>query len=76
MIRSCNSSDNEVWKDCKTFYSQATSTPKYIGRVQLTKTNPLECELIVYKGKPKGRIKKTKLGERACSKHSKKNAKK
>jgi len=74
MIKHCNSSDNDGWKDCKTFYSQATLTPKHIGRVQLTKTNPLECELIVYKGKPKGRIKKNKFGERTQSSHSKKNA--
>jgi len=74
MIKHCNNSDNNDWIDCKTFYSQATSTPKYIGRIELTKMNPIECELIVYKGKPKGRIKKNRLGERACSSHSKKNA--
>jgi len=73
MIKYCNNSDNN-WKHCKTTYSQATATPKYLGRVQLTRSNPLECELVIYKGKPKGRIKKNKFGERAYSSHSKKNA--
>jgi len=76
MIKHCNSDTDNEWKDCKTFYSQAMSTPKHIGRVHLTKSNPLECELIIYKGKPKGRIKKNKLGERTRSSHSKKNASK
>ena len=73
MIKYCNNSDNN-WKDCKTFHSQATSIPKHLGRVQLTRATPLECELVIYKGKPKGRSKKTKFGERARSSHSEKNA--
>jgi len=74
MIKHCNSSDNNNWKDCKTYYSQATSTPKHLGRILLTKKTPLECELVIYKEKPKGRTKKTQFGERARSKHSQKNA--
>lgn len=73
MIKHCNSSDND-WKDGKTFYSQATSTAKHLGRIQLTRSNPIECELVLYKGKAKGRTKKNKFGERARSGHSEKNA--
>jgi len=73
LIKHCNS-NTDGWKDCKTYYSQATSTPKYLGRILLTRKTPLECELVIYKGKPKGRIKKTKFGERCQSNHSKKNA--
>ncbi len=76
MTKHCKNSDNNDWKDCKTYYTQATSTPKYLGRILLTKSTPLECELVIYKGKPKGRIKKNKSGERAKAKHSKKNAEK
>jgi len=74
LIKHCNNSEINDWKDCKTYYSQATSTPKYLGRILLTRKTPLECELVIYKGKPKGRIKKTKFGERCQSSHSKKNA--
>jgi len=74
MIKHCNSSDTNNWKDCKTYYSQATPTPKYLGRILLTKRRPLECELVIYKGKAKGRTKKTQFGERARSNHSQKNA--
>jgi len=73
-IKHCNNSGENDWKDCKTFYSQATTTPKYLGRILLTRKTPLECELIIYKGKPKGRIKKTKFGERCQSSHSIKNS--
>jgi len=76
MIKHCNNRDKNDWKDCKTYYKQATATPKYLGRVLMTKRTPIECELVIYKGKPKGRIKKTQFGERARSKHSTKNAEK
>lgn len=76
MIKHCNNSDKNDWNDCKTYYQQATATPKYLGRVLMTKRTPIECELVIYKGKPRGRIKKTQFGERAHSKHSNKNAEK
>lgn len=39
----------ENWKPTKSLYSRATSIPKYIGKVQLTKKNQLECHLYLYK---------------------------
>lgn len=67
--------ENSRWIDCKAFYQDATTTAKYLGRVQLTRQNPIECELVVFEGKPKGRTKKNKFGARCASKHSEKNAK-
>ncbi len=49
MIKDCTASVYDTWKDCKTYYSQATSTPKYLGHVFLTKATPLECELVITK---------------------------
>ena len=46
-------------------YTKATTTPHYLGAALLTEHNPLECNLILYKAKPKKRIKKNKLGKRA-----------
>jgi len=74
MIKYCDTRGNNNWVDCKTYYKQATSTPKYLGRILLTRATPLECELVLFKGKPKGRINKTKFGDRARSSHSQKNA--
>jgi len=73
LIKRYNNSKTTTWVNCKTTYSKATSTPKHLGRFLLTRSKPLECDLIVYKGKSKGRIKKTKFGDRARSSHSKKN---
>lgn len=66
--------ENSDWIDCKTYYKYAAKTPKYLGQVQLTRQNPIDCELVVYQGKCKGRIKKNQFGERDRSAHSKKNA--
>ena len=71
MIKQHKGSD---WIDCKKFYPLATARAKYLGRVQLTRNTPLECELVVYKHRPKGRIDKNQFGQRAQRKHSKENA--
>lgn len=69
------STDKESeWIAAKSLYCQASSLAKYIGQVYLTKRDPITCGLVLCKGKAKGRIKKTRQGERACSAHSKKNA--
>jgi hypothetical protein len=62
------------WVKCKTLYGQATATPRYEGEVELVRSNPLVSHLYVYKQTNKGRHKITKRGQRACSRHRKKNA--
>jgi hypothetical protein len=62
------------WVACKSFYSRATAIPKALGSAHLTKSNPLECQLVLYKAKPKGRSKMNRFGERSRSRHSEKNA--
>src|SRR4029077_11714944 len=44
---------NEEWKLCKDLFKKATSTPKYIGKVELCKSNSLELNLCLFKGKRK-----------------------
>lgn len=63
-------SENDEWFDSKTLYGMATSTPKYIGTMQMTRNSPLHCHFVLYKGKPRGRSKITCNGNRARSKHS------
>lgn len=64
--------ENELfdWDYIKNLYPMATSTPKYIGHKEMTRSNPLECHLVLYKGKAKGRHKLNCAGERTRSKHS------
>lgn len=62
MVRSCEEDD---WFDCKILYAGASSTPKYLGMMQLTRQSAYNCHFVLYKGKPKGRSKMTCHGERA-----------
>lgn len=61
------------WIPCKTLYDKSTSTPKVLGRACVTASNPIDCQLVLYKGKPKGRVHLNRLGQRACSSHSRKH---
>jgi Transposase DDE domain len=63
----------DEWISCKSLYAKATSTPKALGRAFLTKSNPIDCQLVLYKGKPKGRVHLNRLGQRVRSSHSRKH---
>ena len=64
--------ENELsdWDYIKNLYPMASTTAKYIGCKEMTRSNPLNCHLVLYKGKPKGRHKLNCAGERTRSKHS------
>lgn len=57
--------EGDEWFDCKRLYAQASSKPKYLGTMQLTRNCPYNCHFVLYKGKPKGRHKSTWNGKRA-----------
>ena len=61
------------WIPCKSLYAKATSTPKVLGRACVTASNPIDCQLVLYKGKPKGRVHLNRLGQRVRSSHSRKH---
>jgi Transposase DDE domain len=61
------------WRSCKSLYSQATPTPKTLGRACVTRANPIVCQLVLYKAKPKGRVHLSRLGQRVRSAHSRKH---
>ncbi|HEX2242728.1 MAG TPA: IS4 family transposase [Gammaproteobacteria bacterium] len=65
----------EEWIACKSLYPQATSTPKALGRARLTESNPIDCQVVLYKGKSKGRVHLNRLGQRVRSAHSRKHEK-
>lgn len=58
------------WDYIKNLYPRATSTPKHIGYREVTRSNPLYSHLVLYKGKPKGRHRLNRAGERTYCRHS------
>ena len=43
------------------------------GRARLTRSNPIDCQLVLYHGKPKGRVHLNRLGQRVRSSQSRKH---
>jgi hypothetical protein len=58
----------------KNLYKNATRVPKMYPGALLTRNNPIECNLLLFKQKKKGRIKYGKHGAPVRSSNSKKNA--
>lgn len=67
-------SKTSVWKSCKEFHSQATSKPKSLGEVGLTRSNNLKCCLVVFKAKSKKRKSLNKFGKIRRSTQNKRSA--
>jgi DDE family transposase len=65
----------DAWIPCKALYDKATPTPKALGPARLTLSNPIGCQLVLYKAKPKGRIHLNRFGKASQSAHSRKQAK-
>jgi hypothetical protein len=67
MLREDEESD---WDYIKNLYPMASSTPKHIGSRKITRSNPIDSHLVLYKGKQKGRHRLNRAGERTYCKHS------
>jgi len=52
-----------TWSVCKSVFVQATGTPRCLGAVWLTKTNPVACTLHLYRRPPKRRKVLTRGGQ-------------
>jgi len=62
------------WLKCQDLFSRTSRKPRYVGAVELVRSNPLRCHLYHYRHPRRGRHKITMQGRKARSKHSKKNA--
>jgi len=62
------------WVPCKSLYRRARRTPQAIGEASMAQRNPIACQIVLYKGKPKGRMHKNRLGRRSRAGHSRKQA--
>ena len=55
--------NTRCWQSVTTLHAKATGKAKHLGHVLLARANPLACYFYLYKKEPKGRKKKTLLGE-------------
>ena len=51
-----------IWFDANRCYQRASSVAQYLGQAVLTRSNPLVCQLVVYRGKAQGRKHYTYAG--------------
>src|SRR3990167_8436647 len=52
------------WKSCSELVKKASDVPKYVGKVELCKHDPLETNLYLYKGRIKHRKHLNKFGQK------------
>jgi hypothetical protein len=60
----------DPWVGAKTLYEEATTKAKSFVNVFLTRSNTLQCSLVLFKAKAKGRKRITKMGKIARSRTS------
>jgi hypothetical protein len=60
----------ESWLRCKSLYAKATHRPRCLGRVTLTRSNPLGCHLYLLKNRKRNRVKRTIYGTRSRAHYS------
>ena len=58
------------WIRAKSLYDQAKIKAREFENILLTRSNPLRCSLILYKGRTKGRKRLTKMGRKARNRTS------
>jgi len=71
MISPHNEAD---WTRVEPVFKTATTRPKYLGHIDLTRKDPMACHAYLVRKKKQGRVNKTVFGERCTSKYSEKNA--
>ncbi len=62
------------WISVNSLHPQATATPKAIGEVELARSQAHLCQVVIYKGKAKGRREINRYGKRSRSQRSEKAA--
>jgi len=63
--------ENSDWSHAKELYPSATTTPQFIGCLEMNRSAPFHCQMVLYKGRGKGRHKLNRAGICAASKLSK-----
>lgn len=63
----CKNETDVDWHAVKDLYAKASTTPKSLGEYQMSRATPMDCHMVVYKQKSKGRKDLTATGEKARS---------
>jgi len=66
--------DEKSWHSCKDLYQFASTSPKYLGVLEINRVEPEQVNACIIHHKPKKRKKRTSTGVVDQSKHSNKNA--
>ncbi len=62
------------WFSNKRLHTRASGRPRALGEMWLSKTRPMLTRVYLYKGQARGRVKRTRFGERSRSAQSNKHA--
>jgi hypothetical protein len=62
------------WMSVNSLHPQASATPRVLGEVRLARSQAHVCQLVIYKGKAKGRHEINRYGKRSRSQRSMKAA--
>ena len=60
----CLNATDKGWHPVKDLYKMATSTAKCLGSYRMARAKPINCQMVVYRKKKKGRKDLTATGER------------
>ena len=61
----CLNTTDKDWHPVKDLYQQATTTAKNLGCYQMAQSNPINCKMVIYRSKNKGRKDLIATGERS-----------
>lgn len=64
----------EQWVPCKALYQLVNAKPRDLGLMEIVRTRPLACRMVLHAKPLKGRKQRTRHGVPARSAHSRKNA--
>ncbi len=71
----CMNNKDDDWHPVKDLYGLATVHPKYLGHYQMSRRNPIDCQMVVVRKRKQGRKDFIATGEKARnSKHSRSHA--
>lgn len=63
-LRRLNTGEEGPWIRCKALYALAAHKACSLGEALLALNNPLRCRLVLVRGKPRGRVHLTRLGNK------------
>ena len=74
-VKPANAPDSvEQWVSCKSIYALATRTPRELGLMDIVRSHPLRCRMVLHAKPPKGRKHHNRQGVPARNSNSRQSA--